>query len=90
MKESTSFPSLVNPQRNSSIRLRKRGDGVKKQLWKNRGSGDFGHSLSSDAVNSTDNMLANSKVGTLDPGPVSAGIQQNLRPLLRKKYRKAF
>ena len=27
------------------------------------------------------------KVGTLDPGPVADGIQHNLRPLLRNKYR---
>jgi hypothetical protein len=56
---------------------------------KNRRSGDFGYSLSSDAVDNTDNtddVLTNSKVDTLDPGPEAGGIQHNLRPLLRNKY----
>ena len=83
MRESTSSPNLVHPLRNSSIRLRKRRDEVKKQFLENRRSGDFVYSQSSDAVNT----LANHKVDTLDPGSESAGIQHSLRPLLRKKYR---
>ena len=84
MRESQSSPNLVHPQRNSSIRLRKKRDEGKKQFLKNRSSGDFGYSLSRDAVNTSD---ADHKVGTLDPGPYADGIQQSLRPLLRTKYR---
>ena len=83
MRESTSSPNLVHPLRNSSMRLRKRRDEVKKQFLENRRSGDFVYSQSSDAVNT----LANHKVDTLDPGSESAGIQHSLGPLLRKKYR---
>ena len=63
---------------------------MKQQFLKNRRSGDFGYSLSSDAVNTTDNtdgVLINNKVANLDPGPAADGIQHNLRPLLRNKYR---
>ena len=38
-------------------------------------------------TDNTDDVLVNTKVGTLDPGPVADGIQHNLRPLLRNKYR---
>ena len=84
MRESKSSPNLVHPQRNSSIRLKKRRDEVKKQFLNNRRSGDFGYSHSNSAVNNTNDGQS---VDTLDPGPASAGIQHNLRPLLRKKYR---
>jgi hypothetical protein len=90
MRESRSSPNLAHPQCNSSIRLRKRRDHVKQQFLKNRRSGDFGFSLSSEGVDTTDNtedFLSNTKAGTLDPGPVAGGIQHNLRPLLRNKYR---
>ena len=63
---------------------------MKQQFLKNRRSGDFGYSLSSEGVDTTDNtddVLTNTKVATLDPGPVADGIQHNLRPLLRNKYR---
>ena len=89
MRESKSSPNLAHPQRHSSIRLRKRQDHVKQQFLKNRRSGDFGYSLSiegEDTIDNTDDVLTNTKDATLDPGPV-AGIQHNLRPLLRNKYR---
>ena len=82
MRESS--PNLAHPQRKSSIRFRKRQEEVKQQFLKNRRSGDFGHSHNNGAVNITDD---GQNVGTLDLGPASAGIQHNLRPLLRKKYR---
>ena len=88
--ESQSYHLKNSPQRNSSIRLRKRRDHVKEQFLKNRRSGDFGYSLSSEGVDTTDNsvdVLTNTKVGTLDPGPAADGIQHNLRPLIRNKYR---
>jgi hypothetical protein len=89
MRESKSSPNLAHPQRNSSIRLRTRRDHVKQQFLKNRRSGDFGYSLNSDGVDTTDNadVLTNNKVDTLDPGPGADGIQHNLRPLIRNKYR---
>jgi hypothetical protein len=90
MRESRSSSNLAHPQLNSSIRLRKRRDHVKQQFLKNRRSGDFGYSLSSKGVNTTDNtddVLNNNKNDTLDPGPAADGIQHNLRPLLRNKYR---
>ena len=77
-------------QRISSIRLRKRSDEVKLQSLKNRRRGDFGSILLNDGVdtsNTTDNVLINTKVANLDPGPATDGIQHNLRPLLRNKYR---
>ena len=77
------------PRRSSSIRLRKRRDEVKQNFEKNRISGEFVYRLSSDAVDNTDNtddVLTNTKVDTLDPGPAAGGIQHNLRPLLRSKY----
>ena len=55
---------------------------MKQQFLKNRRSVDFGYS--SEGVNTTDK---NDEVGTLDTGPVAEGIQHNLRPLLRNKYR---
>ena len=90
MRESRSFPNLAHPQRNSSIRLGKRRDHVKQQFLKNRRSGDFGYSLSSEGVDTTDNtddVRNNNKNDTLDPGPAADGMQHNLRPLLRNKYR---
>ena len=84
MQESKSSPNLVHPQRNSSIRLKKKRDEVKKQFLNNRRSGDFGYSLSSTDVNSFED---DHKVDTLDPHLDSSGIQHNLRPLLKKKYR---
>jgi hypothetical protein len=88
--ESQSYHLKNSPQLNSSIRLRKKRDHVKEQFLKNRRSGDFGYSLSSEGVDTTantDDVLTNTKVATLDPGPVADGIQHNLRPLLRNKYR---
>ena len=90
MRESKSSPNLAHPQRNSSIRLRKRRDQVKQQFLKSRRSGDFGYSLSSegvDSIDNTDDVLTNNKVATLDPRPAADGIQHNLRPLIRNKYR---
>ena len=63
---------------------------MKQQFLKNRRSGDFGYSLNSEGVDTTDNtddVLTNTKVATLDPGPAADGIQHNLRPFLRNKYR---
>ena len=70
------------------MRLRRRKDEVKQQFVKNRRSGDFGYSLGSDALVTSDNddALINYKDATLDPGPVTVVIQHNLRPLLRNKY----
>ena len=90
MRESKSSPNLAHPQRKFSIRLGKRRDHVKQQFLKNRRSGDFGYSLSSEGVDTTDNtddVRNNNKNDTLDPGPAADGIQHNLRPLLRNKYR---
>ena len=70
-------------QQSSSIRLRCRTDKVKKQFLKNRKSGESHCSV----ISNTDDVLTNTKVATLDPGPVADGIQHNLRPLLRNKYR---
>jgi hypothetical protein len=70
-------------QQSSSIRLRGRTDKVKKQFLKNRNSGESYCSL----ISNTDDVLTNTKVATLDPGPVADGIQHNLRPLIRNKYR---
>ena len=53
---------------------------MKQQFLKNR------RSLISTTDNS-DDIFINTKVATLDPGPVADGIQHNLRPLLRNKYR---
>ena len=54
---------------------------MKNQFVINRRSGDFGYSLSSDVV-------SNNTADTLDPGLAATGdIQQNLRKLLRTKYR---
>merc|ERR1712106_1293455 len=78
-------------QRNSSVRLRKRIDGVKQQFVYDRRSCDFGNRLNSDEVKSTSSsvkVLKNGKVDTLDPGPTTEGIRHNLRPLLRNLYRK--
>ena len=69
-------------QQSSSIRLRCRTDKVKKQFLKNRKSGESHCSV----ISNTDDVLTNTKVATLDPGPVADGIQHNLRPLLRNKY----
>ena len=72
------------------MRLRRRRDEVKQQFVKNRRSGDFGYTLGSDAVDTSDNTddaLINSKDDTLDPGPIAGVIQHNLRPLLRNNYR---
>ena len=78
-------------QRNSSVRLRKRIVGVKRQVVNDRRSDDFGYRLNSEDVKSTNNsakVLKNGKVDTLDPGPTAEGIRHNLRPLLRNLYRK--
>jgi hypothetical protein len=79
MWEPETYHFNYSPQRSSSIRLRKNKDEMKQQCRNTRRSGDFGSSLISDNVDS--------KVGTLDPGPVADGIQHNLRPLIRNKYR---
>ena len=82
MREPQVYQIKYSPQRSSSIRLRKRSDEVKQQFLKNRKSGDFGYSLISkgvDTIGNTDILI--------DPGPVADGIQHNLRPLLRNKYR---
>jgi hypothetical protein len=78
MREPETYHLNNSPQRSSS-RLRQTTDVMKQQFRKNRRSGDFGSSLIIDNVDS--------KVGTLDPGPVADGIQHNLRPLIRNKYR---
>ena len=86
MRESRTSQNIVTLHRSSSLRLRKRHKEVKQKFVKNRLSGDFGYSLSSDAVDNTDNtddVLTNCKVDTLDPGPAAGGVQHNLRPLLR-------
>ena len=75
--------------RNSSVRLRKRNDGVKRQFMNDRRS--VGYRPNSDDVGSTNSsvkVLTNGKVDTLDPGPTTEGIRHNLRPLLRNLYRK--
>ena len=62
---------------------------MKQQFLKNRRSGDFGGTLLSDGIDTignSDDVFINTKVATLDPGPVADGIQNNLRPLLRNKY----
>ena len=89
MREPHSFQKVIPLRQSFSMRLRRRKDEVKQQFVKNRRSGDFGYSLGSDALYYTDNddALTNSKDATLDPGPVADGIQHNLRPLLRNKYR---
>ena len=92
MRESHSSPNLVPSHRSSSIRLRKRRDEVKQQFVKNRRSGDFGYRLGTnidavDNLDNTDDVLTNSKDDTLDPRPAAGGIQHNLRPLLRNKYK---
>ena len=54
-------------QRNSSVRLRKRVDGVKQQFVNDSRSGDFGYRLNSDDVKSTNSsvkVLTNGKVDT--------------------------
>ena len=84
MRESKSSPNLVHLTSNSSIRLRKRKNEVNKKFLESRRSGDFGYSQNNSAVHITNDGQS---VDTLDPGPASAGIQHNLRPLLRKKYR---
>jgi hypothetical protein len=73
--------------------LRKRRDHVKRQFLKNKRIGDFGYSLSSEGVDTTDNtddVLTNTKVATLDLWPAAEGIQHNLRPLLRNKYKESL
>ena len=74
-------------QRSSSIKLRKRCGQVKQQFVKNRRSGEFGYRLCSDGVVHNDDVLTNYKDDTLDHGPAAGGIQHNLRPLLRNKYK---
>ena len=81
MGEPNSFLKVSKPTRFSSFRLKKKRYEVKNQFVKNRRSGDFGYSLSSDVV-------SNTTADTLDPGLAATGdIQQNLRKLLRTKYR---
>ena len=90
MREPHSFQKVIALQHSFSMRLRRRGDEVTQQFVKNRRSGDFGYSLGSDALDTSDNTkdaLVNCKVATLDPGPASGVIQHNLRPLLRNKYK---
>jgi hypothetical protein len=90
MREPNSFQKVNPPQRSFSIRLSRSRDEVKQQFVKNRRSGDFGYSLGSDALDISDNAddgLIKCKDDTLDPGPAAVGIQHNLRPLLRNKYR---
>ena len=89
MREPHSFQKVIPLRRSFSMRLRRRKDEVKQQFVKNRRSGDFGYSLGSDALDTSDNddALINYKDATLDPGPVTVVIQHNLRPLLRNKYK---
>jgi hypothetical protein len=82
MMEPETHILYYSSQQSSSIRLRGKTDKAKKQFLKNRNSGESYLSL----INTTDDVLTNTKVGTLDPGPVADGIQHNLRPLIRNKY----
>ena len=85
MRESQSSPNLVHPRHNSSLRLKKKRNEVKKDFFKSRMSGEYGYNHSNAAVDMTENN-SDDKLATLDAGPTGAGLQHKLRPLLRSRY----
>ena len=74
-------------QRTHSIRLRRKRDEVKQQFVKNRRSGEFGYRVPESGTGGGAGA-GGGQADTLDPGSRTAAIaQNNLRPLIRSKYR---